>query len=126
MSFLKRIRDLAVETLIAVILTAAFVTYLFMVPTENRPNGMWIPLVLNTAIVFGFLISWFRHAWKNAQYWTVLAVLLVCHSAVYIFVLPRIGHFPLVIYVVANSAELVLFSQILWKFPSHRQQPTNS
>ena len=126
MSFLKRIRDLAIETLIAVILTTAFVTYLFMVPRENRLNGMWIPLVLNTAIVFGFLISWFRHAWKNAQYWTVLAVLLVCHSAVYIFVLPRIGHFPLIIYVVANSAALLLFPQIHWKFPSPRKQPTNS
>lgn len=126
MSFPKRIRDLAIETLIAVILTTAFVTYLFMVPRENRPNGLWMPLVLNTAIVFGFLISWFRHAWKNVQFWTVLAVMLICHSAVYIFVLRRIENFPLIIYVVANSAELVLFSRILWKFPSHRQQPTNS
>jgi hypothetical protein len=126
MSFLKRIRELIIETLIAVILVTAFVVYLFMVPKENRPNGIWMPLVLNTAIVFGFLISWFRHAWKSAQYWAVLVVLLVCHSAVYISVLHRIGHLPLIIYVAANSAELVLFSWILWKLPSARQQPTVS
>ncbi len=126
MSFLKRIRDLIIETLIAVILVAAFVVYLFMVPKENRANGMWVPLVLNTAIVFGFLISWFRHAWKSSQYWAVLLVLLLCHSAVYVFALRRIGYFPLIIYVMADSAELVLFSRILWKLPSGHQHPTTS
>src|SRR6266852_568930 len=113
MSFLKRTRDLIIETLIAVILVTAFVVYLFIVPKENRPNSVWVALSVNTVIVFGFLISWFRNAWKSTQYWAVLGVLLLCHSAIYIFALHRVGHFPLIFYVVTNSAELVLFSRIL-------------
>ena len=115
MSFLKRARDLIIETLIAIILVTAFVVYLFMVPKESRPNSGWVALAVNTAIVFGFLISWFRYAWKSVQYWIGLGVLLFCHSAVYILALRRVGHFPLIFYVATNSVELVLFSRILWK-----------
>ena len=115
MSLVKRISDLIIEILIAVILVTAFVVYLFMVPKEKRLSGRWLPLILNTAIVFGFLISWFRPEWKRAKFWTLLGLLLVCHSAVYILLLTRIGHFPLIVYVAVNAAELVFFSQILGK-----------
>jgi hypothetical protein len=116
MSFLKRIRDLIIETLIAVILVTAFVVYLFMVPKGSRPNWGWAALAVNTIIVFGFLISSFRHAWMTAQYWVVLGMLLLCHSAAYTYALHRVGHLPLIFYVLMNSAELALFSRILWKF----------
>src|SRR5271165_228266 len=118
MSFLKRVRDLAVETLIAVILVTAFVIYLFKFPRESRPNWGLVAFIVNTAIVFGFLASWFRHSWKNVEYWGVLAVLLLCHIAVYVFVLRRIEHLPLIFYALTNLAELALFSQILQKPPS--------
>jgi uncharacterized membrane protein HdeD (DUF308 family) len=126
MSFLKRIRDLIIEILIAVILVTALVVYFFMVPKESRPNSAWVALAVNTAIVFGFLISWFRPSWKSAQYWVVLGLLMLCHSAVYIFTLHRVAHFPLIYYVATNSVELVLFSRILSKWSDGRQQPIDS
>ena|ERR1700682_1093819 len=126
MTLLTRLRDLILNMLVAAILVTAFVVYLFTVPEERRLNGMWIPLVLNTAIVFGFLISWFRYAWRNVRYWTVLALLIIFHVAAYVFALRRVGHLPSIAYVAANAAELAVFSQILWKLPSERNQPTNS
>jgi hypothetical protein len=115
MNVLKRTKDLIIETLVAVVFATVLVVYFFVVPKESRPNSVWVVLAVNTAIVFGFLISWFRFAWKSARYWAVLAVLLFCHSAIYIFALRRVGHFPLLSYVVTDSAELVLFSRILWE-----------
>jgi hypothetical protein len=114
MSFLKRTRDLVIETLVAVVLVTAFVAYLFMAPKGSRPNWDWVAFAVNTMVVFGFLISWFRHAWKTAQYWVVLGMLLLCHSAACVFALLPVGHLPLIFYVVMNSAELALFSRILW------------
>ena len=123
MSLRKRIRDLIIETLIAVILVTAYVVYLFHSSQgEQAKLGGWAPLAVNTLIVFGFLISWFRYAWKATRYWAMLGMLLLCHCAAYIFALQRVGRFPLIFYVVVNSAELVLFSRILWKFSGGRQQ----
>jgi len=122
MSVRKRIRDLIFETLIAIILVTALVVYLFMVPNEGRPNWGLASLAVNTLIVFGFLISWFRYAGRTTRYWATLGMLLLCHSAAYIFVLQRAGRFPLIFYVVMNSVELVLFSRILSKFSGRRQQ----
>ena len=122
MSVRKRIRDLIIETLIAVILVTAYVVYLFMVPKGSRPNWGWVALAVNTLIVFGFLISWFRYAWKTTRYWVMLGILLFCHSAAYIFALHRVGHFPLIFYVVTNSAELLFFGRILRKFSGGHQQ----
>jgi hypothetical protein len=121
MNLLRRTRDLIIETLVAVILVTAFVVYLFIVPKENRPNSAWVALTINTAIVFGFLISWFRYAWSSPRYWTMLGALLFCHSAIYIFALHRAGQLPLLFYVASNSAELVLFSRILWRFSGVQQ-----
>jgi len=121
MSILKRTRDLIIEAVIAVILVTAFIVYLLLVPKDNRLNLGWVALAVNTAIVFGFLISWFRQAWKTARYWVVLGMLLLCHSAAYIDALHRVGHLPLIFYLLMNSAELALFSRILWKYSGGRQ-----
>ena len=126
MSLRKRIRDLIIEILIAVILVTAYVVYLFNSSQGEQAKLGWAPLAVNTLIVFGFLVSWFRYAWKTTRYWAILGTLLLCHCAAYIFALQRVGRFPLIFYVVVNSAELVLFSRILWKFSGGRQQSAES
>ncbi len=126
MSLFKRIRDVAIETLIAVILVTAFVVYLFKFPKESRPNWGLVAFIVNTAIVFGFLVSWFRHLRKNVLYWAVLAVLLLCHIAIYVFAHRRIEQIPLVFYLLTNSAELAFFSHILQKLPSFPERSTKS
>jgi F0F1-type ATP synthase assembly protein I len=114
MSYVKRIKDIAIETLIAVVLVGAFVAYLLASPTKGR-NLDWrlISNFVNTLVVFGFLISWFRHAWRNVSFWAMLTVLLIGHIAAYAFALGRVQHLPLVFYAVLNVIELTVFTRIL-------------
>ena len=110
----KRLRDIFLEVVIAVVLVTAGILYV-----ASRPRGSlnWsrIALAGNTAVVFGFLISWFRQAWKRLAFWTTLLVMLLGHTAAYVLVLSRIHDFPLAYYVVLNSMELALFTVILRK-----------
>lgn len=113
MSSGKRAMELLLEILIAVILVTAFVTYLFTLPKGTTLNWQRIALVVNTAVVFGLLISWFRNGWKNLAFWATITVLLLGHTAAYLFVLNRIEGYPLAYYVIANPVELALFSPVL-------------
>jgi hypothetical protein len=51
---MKWVRDLAIETLIAIILVSAYVAYLFLRPIESRLDWRLIFQAVNTAMVFGF------------------------------------------------------------------------
>jgi hypothetical protein len=111
----KRARDLMLEVLIGVVLVTAFVAYLFSLPKGTTLNWQRIALVLNTSVVFGFLISWFRHEWRRVDFWATMTVLLLIHTAVYLFVLSRTEGWPLAYYVMANPIELALFAPVLRK-----------
>jgi hypothetical protein len=118
MSSMKRIRDLAIETLIAIILVSAYVAYLFLRPKESRLDCQLISQAVNTAIVFGFVIAWFRHAWKSFLFLAVVAIFLLGHLAAYKLLTGHSQHWPLTYYVLLNAIELALFSQILNKLLS--------
>ena len=115
MSSGKRARDLLVEILIGIILVTAFVAYLFTLPKGITLNWRHIALALNTLVVFGFLISWFRDVWKCLAFWATITALLLVHTAIYLFVLGRIEGWPLAYYVVLNPIELAIFAPILRK-----------
>ena len=123
MSFREKARDLAIETLIAIVLVTAYVIYLFKVPRDRTPDSWITALAVNTAIVFGFLLSWFRRKWKIAQFWITLALLLFCHLAVFIFLLRRAERIPLATYILTNTIELAIFLRILWKLPDLSSGP---
>ena len=108
----KRVRDIFLEVVIAVALVTGGIIYVASHPRGSLNWGR-IALAGNTAVVFGFLISWFRQEWKRLVFWTTLVVLLLGHTATYILVLSRVHDFPLAYYVVLNSMELVLFTAIL-------------
>jgi hypothetical protein len=110
----KRLRDIFLEVVIAVVLVTGGIVY---VASHPRGSLNWdrIALAGNTVVVFGFLISWFREAWSRLVFWTALVVLLLGHTAAYILVLSRIHDFPLAYYVILNSIELALFTAILRK-----------
>lgn len=110
----KRIRDIALETLIAILLVTSFAVYVIKTHDPNKTRN-WTPLIQvgNTALVFGFLIQWFRHCWKRSKFWSVLCVLLVGHIALYILLLGRIQQFPLIYYALLDAFELGVFERIL-------------
>ena len=111
---LKRLRDIFLEVVIAVVLVTGIVVYAATHPRDNLNWGL-IALAGNTLVIFGFLISWFRAAWRRPVFWAVLAVLLLGHTAAYVLFLTRVPDFPLGYYIVLNSMELVLFTAILEK-----------
>jgi hypothetical protein len=107
-----------IETVIAIILVTAFLAYLFTLPPGTSPDWRHIALALNTATVFGFLISWFRQAWNRLVFWATMTVLLLGHTATYFLVIGRIQEWPLAYYVALNPFELALFAPILRKVMS--------
>jgi hypothetical protein len=100
----RRIRDIVLEALIAVLLVIAFVVYVIRThdPTKIR-NFTPVIQLGNTALVFGFLIQWFRYAWNRSTFWAALSVLLLVHTAVYVLLLARIHQFPLVYYALLDA-----------------------
>ena len=113
MKYANRIRDLAIETLIAIGLVSGFVIYLFLRPRGQALNLRPLVVVTNTAIVFGYLLSWFRYAWKSSRFWAGIAALLLCHLGVCAFIFYRPQLPPLVFFAFLDVAELVAFSQLL-------------
>jgi hypothetical protein len=121
MSLGKRLRDLTIETFIAVVLVTAFVVYAFERPKDAPPiNFSFVSQVFNTAIVFGFILHWFRNSWKKGIFWLVMACLFAGHLALYWFVIPRLGRFPGIGYAMLDAIEWVLFSRILMRLPWNR------
>lgn len=112
----KRARDIVAELFIGTVLVTAFVVYLFVLPKGSSLNWRFIALVLNTAVVFGFLISWFRDFLPSTAFWAGIALLLLAHFALYLFFLSRVENWPLSYYVVLNPVELALFVPILRRF----------
>lgn len=108
-------RSLVIEIGVAVILVTAFVAYLFALPKGTTLNWQRIALVLNTLVVFGFLLSWFRDALKLLSFWATLSILLLAHMAAYLFFLGHTEGWPLAYYVVLNPIELTIFTPIMNK-----------
>ncbi len=100
-----------VEIVIAVALVTGGIAYLASHP-KGGLNWGYITLAGNTAVVFGLPISWFRQAWIGLVFWAVLAVSLLGHVAVYVFVLVRIHDFPTAYYIILNSMELAFHSYL--------------
>jgi hypothetical protein len=112
---LKRATDLLSEILVGIILVIGFVAYLFMLQKGTTLNWQRIALVVNTLMIFGFLISWFKDQWNRLVFWATIAALLLGHVAAYILLLGHINGWPLAFYVVLNLIELAVFAPILAK-----------
>jgi hypothetical protein len=110
---LKRIRDLAIEILIATVLVLGLITYVSTRPPGTELDWTWIALILNTVVVFGFVISWFRKVWGKLVFWTVLMVLLVVHLAILSTAMRRMETFPTIFYTFIDAAEWVLIVPLM-------------
>jgi hypothetical protein len=108
MKISKRIRDLVIEVVAATVVVAGIVAYGFSLPPGTTIDGRPVALVGNTLVVFGFVIYWFRGAWKKLAFWAITLALLACHCIVYVFVVSRIQPFPTLYFVPLDMVELAL------------------
>ncbi len=113
MGYRKRLKDLLIETVLAVALVTAYVIYLFHRPKGAALPWEWIRLIVNTTVVFGFLIAWFRYSWRKRTFWIALSLLLVCHLLFFSLVARPIISGPLLYFALINPVELVIFTIIL-------------
>ena len=115
MSSVRRFTDLMIEIAVAVTLVTLYVVYLF----QRRPGTPlpWelISVVVNTLIVFGFLVSWFRKCWRSYLFWIIVVVLFLIHLLV-LSSFMRSRSLPTGVYaLLINPIELLIFGKILKK-----------
>jgi cytochrome bd-type quinol oxidase subunit 2 len=124
MSLGKRLRDIALEVLIAVVLVSGLLFYAANSAGRNHRRDFVLgAIVINTALVFGYLLSWFRFAFRNMPFWITLAGLLLAHGVGYILIFPRLDHVGTIYYCMADMAEWTLFSRILQKVLQRWPEP---
>jgi hypothetical protein len=104
-------------------LVTGFVVYLFKSHSDRQRDWTSFVQIANTAIVFGFLISWCRHAWRRLSFWTVVGALLFIHAAVYVFIFRRMQHLGLIYYAVFDAFELAFFTRILLDLAPKEEHP---
>ncbi len=126
----KRIRDVILDTLIAIVLVTAFAKYVIKTHDAIKVRN-WTPVIQvgNTVLVFGLLIHWFRYAWNRGTFWAVLSVLLLVHIAMYVLFLARVHQLPPVYYALLVAFELGAFQRILVMVCSsdlHKPQKTGT
>ena len=108
--FRKRLLDFLLYIAISILLIGVLS---FVSIAHRGLDWKWLGLSVNTALVFGFLVYWFRNQWRSFRFWSVLLALLVIHCLVLVIFLQRIDKFPLSWYVLLNSAEWYLMVGIL-------------
>jgi hypothetical protein len=113
MNLSKRIRDLIIEIVVATTLIAGVVIYGFSLPPGTRVDARPFALVGNTAVVFGFVIYWFRGGVKKLAFWVATLGFLAVHVALYYFVVARIQPFPTLYYVPLDMLELAFILPLM-------------
>jgi hypothetical protein len=108
-------RDLALYILIALAISAAAYLYAIGVIPTSPVNSVWIGLSLNTMVVFGVVVKRHRKYWRVQRFWWTTLGLLVAHLAIYIVLLSRVDHFPLLWYVILSPVEWSVVFPILYR-----------
>jgi len=85
----KRIRDLAVEVLVALAVVCLIIFGAYRSPQDSRLAMRWVGLAAWTAVAFGYPLVRFRSHWRYLFFWLSCAVLLAIHLAAYAVIFRR-------------------------------------
>src|SRR3954468_5057204 len=84
----RRIRDLAIYLLIAIAVAVAIVWYAYKSDgTGNESISRWGGLIVNTAILYGYVLKESRPFWHAWGFWLALIAVLSLHTIVFIVIL---------------------------------------
>lgn len=110
----KRTLEIALEIAVGVSVVAGVYFWATHMP-GREPPVKWIALGLNTAVLFGYPLYWFRATRKGARFWACWAGFLLLHLGVFIPVLRQSVRWPLVLFVVTTVVEFLLIDTVLLK-----------
>jgi hypothetical protein len=89
----RRIRDLTLYLLIAIAVTIAIVWYAYKSDAAgNESISRWGGLIVNTAILYGYVLKESRPFWHAWGFWLALISALSLHTLVFILILQHVEH----------------------------------
>ena len=88
-----RIRDLALYLLIAVAVALGIIWFAYRsTGTGDESISRWGGLIVNTAILYGYVLKEGRPFWHAWAFWLAFVAVLGLHLAVFIVILQRVEH----------------------------------
>lgn len=89
----RRIRDLTLYLLIAIAVAVAIVWYAYTSDgTGSESISRWGGLIVNTAILYGYVLKESRSFWHAWGFWLALISVLSLHTLVFILILQHVVH----------------------------------
>jgi hypothetical protein len=89
----------------------------------------WGGLTLNTAILYGFFISWSKRVWRAWGFWLSTVSVLMLHLLVFIVILRQVDHWGALCFLPMYPVEIAVLSIACdWAVqlpgnPPHRPNP---
>ena len=110
----ERIFDFATYIGIAITFSAGLVWF----ASASGPNGAdqfgrWGGLVINTAILFGYIIKESRPHWHIGSFWMLTIVMFSAHVVVFTAILLHIQEWKVLWFLVMYPIEIPLFGLLL-------------
>ena len=92
----RRLQDLALEILIALAVVSATLLWANSVPPHAPFPTKWVGLVARRRYLFGYALQWCKQYRRLIRFWLAFVTLLLLHSVAFVFVLVRVGRWPLI------------------------------
>lgn len=88
-------RDLVYYTAIGVAVIVAALGVAFFAPGLNSIDSKWVVLIFATALLFGYPIRWYWRFRRSTKFWVLHSGFIFLHLFAWVYLLRRMGHFPL-------------------------------
>jgi hypothetical protein len=103
----RRIRDLVVYLLIAIAVAVGIVWYAYASDgSGNASISRWGGLLLNTAILYGYVLKESRPFWHAWGFWMALVLGLSLHTLVFVVVLQHVEHWSVLWFLFMYPVEI--------------------
>ncbi len=106
----SRLRDLLVYLVIALVIGLGIVWYAYSgPPRDSNVIARWGGLIVNTAILFGYMINDSRRSWHAPTFWVLAVSMLIVHLAAFSFILVRAEEWKVIWFLVMYPIEIPVF-----------------
>ena len=102
-----RIRDLGLYLLIAIAVALGVVWFAYRsTGTSDESISRWGGLIVNTAILYGYVLKESRPFWHAWAFWLAIIGVLGLHTSVFIVILQRVDHWSILWFLLMYPVEI--------------------
>jgi len=103
----RRIRDFAVYLLIALLIALGLVWYAYNSDgTKNDLIARWGGLIVNTVILYGYVVKEGRPFWHAWGFWLAIILVLSLHVLVFSVIFQRVEHWSVIWFLFMYPVEI--------------------